>query len=915
MPTYGRVKVDTITYDLSGTATDVSVSNIATKASPTFTGTVTIPTPTAGDNSTKAASTAFVVASFATKASPTFTGTINAADLVLSGDLTVNGSTTTIDTTTLQVEDKNIQIGKVSTPSDVTADGGGLTLLGATNKTWNWVNSTDAWTSSEHIHLGDNKKLLVGTGSDLQIYHDGSNSWIEDAGTGVLGIKSNSFGVKSANGSESMAWFTEGGSVDLYHNNSKKLETTSSGINVTGQINVNGSALSTAPQITATADGDIAAGDPIIVKSDGDVKKVGLAITVLNPPTVSTDKTLITTNNLVQHQLLWIPSLNKFILGFSNDDSGDDFEVVVGEVDDAGAFTWGSIVQVEAGYLSKEPAFAYDTNSNKLVCVWRDNTTENIRSAVGTISGNSISFGTVVTIETSMDAAPTVCFDSTNNKVVAVYKETSTGYAKSAVGTVSGTDISWGTAVDVNSHATALFSAAYDPDTQRVLFVEKKVSGEQLNSYVGTVSGTSISWGSATEIVSTGDWVRVVYDTENNKAVVGYTTTNNTASAKVGTVTGGSTNSISWGSAGTWWNSGNMGAAKITYDDYTKRVIVQMRRDTPPSNQQYLHIASGGVSGTSITFTNDATQTNVTVWGTGGTALCMAQKGQIISVARHGSLDQDTYSWRGLAGTGATDLTTENYVGLAAAAANDNATATVDVSGATNTSQSSLTPGQKYFVQGDGTLGLTADTPKVYAGTAISATKLIVNDAPEPYLASSGAYVKLASGSVTDGQNILVTNDLFTSTYFQYKILFFCNTTSGSPTTLGIQFTKDGGSNWIEGSSGDYRYTSSGRLGSTNLGNNNTGNQGNNFMFGNSYEQWHGEITITKPSSTSTIKSANFVGTIMETQTSYYGGTLSSNVAYRPASNQLDAVTGIRFTRNNSGGLALLEWSLIAAAL
>mgnify|MGYP007000453928 CR=1 len=69
------------------------------------------------------------VADIATKSSPTFTGTINAADLVLSGDLTVNGSTTTIDTTTLQVEDKNIQIGKVSTPSDVTADGGGLTLL------------------------------------------------------------------------------------------------------------------------------------------------------------------------------------------------------------------------------------------------------------------------------------------------------------------------------------------------------------------------------------------------------------------------------------------------------------------------------------------------------------------------------------------------------------------------------------------------------------------------------------------------------------------------------------------------------------------------------------------------------------------------------------------------------------------
>ena len=89
----------------------------------------------------------------------------------ITGNLTVSGTTTTINTQTLDVEDKNVVIGKVSSPSDTTADGGGWTLKGATDKTFNWVNSTDAWTSSEHIHLGDNKKLLIGDGSDLEIYH------------------------------------------------------------------------------------------------------------------------------------------------------------------------------------------------------------------------------------------------------------------------------------------------------------------------------------------------------------------------------------------------------------------------------------------------------------------------------------------------------------------------------------------------------------------------------------------------------------------------------------------------------------------------------------------------------------------------------------------------------------------------
>ena len=128
-----------------------------TPASPTFTGTVTIPTPTAGDNSTKAASTAFVVASFAPKVSPAFTGTATGVNLTLSGDLTVNGTTTTINTTTLQVEDKNIEIGKVSSPSDTTADGGGWTLKGSSDKTFNWVNSTDSWTSSENIEVAAGK--------------------------------------------------------------------------------------------------------------------------------------------------------------------------------------------------------------------------------------------------------------------------------------------------------------------------------------------------------------------------------------------------------------------------------------------------------------------------------------------------------------------------------------------------------------------------------------------------------------------------------------------------------------------------------------------------------------------------------------------------------------------------------------
>ncbi len=94
-------------------------------------------------------------------AGPTFTGTLSAADLTVSGNLTVNGTTTNLNSTNLVIEDKNIVLGDATTPTDTTADGGGITLKGATDKTFNWVDATDSWTSSEHINLASGKDLKV----------------------------------------------------------------------------------------------------------------------------------------------------------------------------------------------------------------------------------------------------------------------------------------------------------------------------------------------------------------------------------------------------------------------------------------------------------------------------------------------------------------------------------------------------------------------------------------------------------------------------------------------------------------------------------------------------------------------------------------------------------------------------------
>ena len=71
----------------------------------------------------------------------------------ITGNLTVNGTTTTVNSTTITVDDKNLELGSVAAPDNTTADGGGITLKGSTDKTFNWVNATGSWTSSEDLNL------------------------------------------------------------------------------------------------------------------------------------------------------------------------------------------------------------------------------------------------------------------------------------------------------------------------------------------------------------------------------------------------------------------------------------------------------------------------------------------------------------------------------------------------------------------------------------------------------------------------------------------------------------------------------------------------------------------------------------------------------------------------------------------
>jgi hypothetical protein len=189
-------------------------------------------------------------------------------DTLVIDNLQVTGTTTTLETTTLNVEDKNITINYSTGDSSSTADGSGLTfqdavdasndatiLWNATNDEFDFshpINVTGKITGTgisqfADVNIPDNNAIRFGNSQDLQIYHDGSNSYIDDvtgSGTGDLYIKGSdavriltpSLVVNNAANNENMITAAEDGAATLYHNGSAKIATTSTGVTVTGAL-------------------------------------------------------------------------------------------------------------------------------------------------------------------------------------------------------------------------------------------------------------------------------------------------------------------------------------------------------------------------------------------------------------------------------------------------------------------------------------------------------------------------------------------------------------------------------------------------------------------------------------------------------------------------------------------------------
>ena len=177
----------------------------------------------------------------------------------------------------------NVSIGGTLTYEDVTnIDSVGLiTARNGINVSSNGINVTGVSTFQSNVHFGDNNQIILGDGPDLKIYHDGSNSYVEDTGVGALIMKGSTIRFRSTT-NENIISASQNGAVDLYYDNSKKFETTSTGAQLTGDLSISDKIVHTGDTNTAirfpadnTISADTGGAERIRITSDG---KIGIGI-------------------------------------------------------------------------------------------------------------------------------------------------------------------------------------------------------------------------------------------------------------------------------------------------------------------------------------------------------------------------------------------------------------------------------------------------------------------------------------------------------------------------------------------------------------------------------------------------------------------------------------------------------------
>jgi len=478
-------------------------------------------------------------------------------------------------------------------------------------------------------------------------------------------------------------------------------------------------------EFKAVASGTLPSGKPVVVNADGTVSVAASTGTAGASGTkVAFDGSPVEGMNAVYDS-----SNNKVVVIYSDNGNSSYGTAIVGTVDNSdNSISFGTPVVFNSGNTQKVGA-TFDSNSNKVIALWHQVIGTTGRAIVGTVSGTSISFGSIADFtQNSIEGEIKATFDTNLNKVAVVYQDNGdSGKGKCVIGTVSGTSISFGSIVTFRNAAAYSADVCFDSNLNCILVFYQSTSNDGYIS-IGDISGTSVTFTTEINLGHDAERTNCEFDPDTNKVVLAYTDRPDGESAAAKTVTIGGSSGSRTASFGSEVNfatgeSQNCVVLGIVYDPDADRMLISYSEE----NGGKIKLASGTISGTDISFGTPQTIVNEDARATFAPIVYDTSQDRAVMVYNDYANSYAATAIVATVDTFGTNLTSENFIGMSkGGAVADTKGATVDIIGSVSDNQSGLTAGQQYFVQTDGTIGTTAATPSVLAGTAISATELLV---------------------------------------------------------------------------------------------------------------------------------------------------------------------------------------------
>jgi hypothetical protein len=334
-------------------------------------------------------------------------------------------------------------------------------------------------------------------------------------------------------------------------------------------------------------------------------KNGDLVLTTNATASVGTESVFDASANSLLTKVAFDNNSNRILVVYCDDDDSDKGKAVVGTVASDGTISYGTPA-IFNNSATKEYFginVVFDSNVNKFLIVYGDGATGGPgKAVVATVdsSDNSVTFGTAATFESGNSDYISAAFDSTANKIVIAYRDTDdSNYGKAIVGTISGTDVTFGSAATFESANSQHINIAYDSTNNKSLIAYKDTGNSNYGTcIVGTVSGTSISFGTAA-VFNSGNsiYINNAFHSSSGKVAITYEDQANSSkgTAILATISG---TSVSVGSE-VVFNAGTTYTSAPVDDPDTEKLIIVFRDN---GNSNYTTAVEGTVSGTSISF-------------------------------------------------------------------------------------------------------------------------------------------------------------------------------------------------------------------------------------------------------------------------------------------------------------------------